>query len=105
MSLKTDPFLIRRPGAEVMMILEVFEEEGRKVCGIVKVRGAINLKPKAWVAAVREEVTTIENIVRAEGCEEMRIAGRDWSKPLAGLGYEPFPAIPNGLRKVFADGR
>lgn len=105
MSLKTEPFLIRRPGAEVMMVLEVFEEEGRKVCGIRKVRGAITLAPKAWVAAVRAEVATIEGIARDAGCEEMRIAGRDWSKPLAGMGYEPFPAISNGLRKVFADGR
>ena len=105
MSLKTEPFLIRRPGAEVLMILEVFGEDGRKVCGIRKVRGTIGLLPKAFVAAVRAEVETIEGIAKDAGCEEMRIAGRDWSKPLAGLGYEPFPAIPNGLRKVFADGR
>lgn len=86
------------------MILEVFEEEGRKVCGIRKVRGEINLKPKAFVAAVKHEVSVLEGIAKDAGCEEMRIAGRDWSKPLAGMGYEPFPAIENGLRKVFADG-
>lgn len=97
MSLKTVPFPIRRPGMDLMMILEVFKEDGRNVCGIYKVRGTIDLPPKAYVRAVREEVTKIEALARDAGCEEMRIAGRDWSRLVTG--YEPFPALENGLRK------
>lgn len=97
----TDPFVIRRPGAEVTMTLQVFEEDGRKVCGIYEARGWIALRPKAWVAAVQNEIMKLEDIARNAGCEEMRLSGRDWSSVLKGIGYEAFPALRNGLRKVF----
>lgn len=97
----TEPFVIRRPGAEVTMILQVFESEGRKVCGIYKASGRITLSPKAWLAAVRAEVKVMEGIAKDVGCEEMRLSGRDWSRVLQGMGYEAFPALRNGLRKVF----
>lgn len=96
----TEPFVIRRPGAEVTMVLQVFEDKGTKVCGIYKAAGRINLKPKEWLAAVRQEVAMLEQIALDAGCDEMRLSGRDWSRVLAGMGYEAFPAKRNGLRKV-----
>lgn len=97
----TPPFVIRRPGVEVTMTLQVFEEDGRKVCGIYQARGKIALHPKAWVTAVKNEITVLEGIAKDAGCEEMRLSGRDWSNVLKGMGYEAFPALRNGLRKVF----
>jgi len=94
----TVPFRITRPGADVMASLEVFEEDGAKVCGIFQIDGTIALPPKMWVAAVRAEVGTLEGIARDAGCVEMRIAGRDWSRVLPD--YERFDGVRNGLRKV-----
>lgn len=99
MSLKTLPFPIHRPGIDVLMILEVFHEDGKNVCGIYKVRGTMDLKPKAFIRAVEAEMPIIEGMARDAGCEEMRVCGRQWSM-LKNCGYEPFPALENGLRKA-----
>lgn len=99
MSLKTQPFPITRDGVDLLMILEVFREDGRNVCGIWKIRGTVNLRPKAFIAAVKDEMTNIERIVKEAGCEEIRLRGRRWSM-MKMLGYEPFPEIENGQRKV-----
>lgn len=91
------PFGIVREGIAVLITVEVFEEEGRKVCGIYQLTGRIQLGPKAWLRAVREEVAKIERIAKNSGCEEIRVAGRDWSRVLKD--YEPFEGPMNGLRK------
>jgi len=92
------PFRIERENIAVSITLEVFEEDGRKVCGIYKLDGMVNLPPKLWLRTVRAEVDKLERIARDAGCAEMRIAGRDWSRILPG--YEALPSLPNGLRKA-----
>jgi len=91
------PFAIHRPQGQVVMVLQVFEENGEHVCGIHKMFGSINAPPKAWVKAVREEVANIEAIARDAGCAELRIAGRDWSRVLPD--FEECDGLTNGIRK------
>lgn len=81
------------------MQLEVYEEPTGLVCGIRRLKGRIDLPRREWLAAVREEIARIEGIAKRAGCAELRLGGRDWSRPLKGMGYVPFPAIENGLRK------
>ena len=95
------PVGVVRPGISVLITLEAFIENGRKVAGIYQLKGSVKLGPKAWLKAVREEVRKLERIARAAGCEELRVAGRDWSRIL--VDYEPMtdaPDVRNGLRKV-----
>ena len=91
------PFRVVRPEGEVQITLQVFEEDGRLVCGIKYVDGAIPARPKAWLKAVREEVDKIAGLAREAGCRELRIAGRDWSRVFPD--YEPLDGVPNGLTK------
>jgi len=93
------PQRIVRDGAAVLLTLEAFEEDGEKVCGIYQLTGQIGQRPKRWLQLVREELTRIERIAKRSGCIEIRLGGRDWSRLLKGLGYEPFPDIENGLHK------
>lgn len=90
---------IVREGVSVLITVEVFEEDGEKVCGIYQFTGRIKAAPKAWLRMVREELAKIERIAKRAGCAEIRLGGRDWSRPLSGMGYLPFPDIENGLRK------
>lgn len=92
------PFPITRAEGTVLCVVQVFEEaDGTKVCGIKKLFGTINAPPKAWVRAVREEVAKIEGVAREAGCDEMRIAGRDWSRILPD--FETCDGLTNGIRK------
>lgn len=88
--------IVRAEGA-VLVTVEVFEEDGRTICGIYQLTGRIKLRPKAWLRAVREELRKIERIAKNSGCVEMRVAGRDWRRVLKD--YEPFDGPENGLRK------
>ena len=94
----TVPFEIKRPYADAALELEVFEEDGLLVCGILTLNGRIMLKPQAWLEAVRAEVLKLEGFARDAGCAEMRIAGRDWSRILPD--YERFDGVENELRKA-----
>ena len=67
------------------------------ICGIYQLRGRIALAPKAWLRTVRAEMTRLEQIARAAGCVEMRIAGRNWLRVLPD--YTPFAGPRNGIRK------
>lgn len=91
------PFRIERRYGSVEMALEVYEEDGRKVCGIFTLKGKIRLRPHAWLRTVRREVRVIEGIARRAGCEEVRIAGRNWRRVLPD--YEPYDGPRNGIRK------
>lgn len=82
----------------VVMILETYGSGDHMVCGIYQMIGKINAKPKAWLRIVRDELRKIEQDCKASGVSELRLAGRDWHRILTD--YEPFPDIPNGLRKV-----
>lgn len=79
----------------------VVEDDGTKVAGIYQLDGKINRRPKAWLRAVRREVARLEQAAREAGCDELRIAGRDWSRVLPGFErMTDAPQLRNGLRKV-----
>lgn len=80
------------------VILEVFPEGEETVCGIYKLWGRTTLGPRAFVAFMRKEMTTLEQIALEAGCTQMRVAGRDWSKVLTD--YTPMAGdSPNLLFK------
>lgn len=96
-----NPIGIIRAGVRVNITLEVYDDNGRHVCLIHTLSGRIELGPKAWVGAVRDEVHKLERIARSGGCAEMRVEGRDWSRILSPLGYVPWPEGEGfGLRKA-----
>lgn len=88
------------PGGAAVLTMEAYEEDGRLCCGVFELRGHLKLPPKAWLRTIRDELRKIERIARSAGCTELRLGGRDWSRVLKGMGYEPLDGIPNGLRKV-----
>lgn len=92
------PFAIDRPFGRVDVTLEVYEEDGKRVCGIYKLDGQINLPPRKWLAAVRDEMRVIERIAREAGCDELRIAGRNWAPILPD--FDSLIGPRNGLRKA-----
>jgi hypothetical protein len=96
--LRLKPFRIERPGCRAVMQLDVYEEPTGLVCSIHRLRGRIALPRRDWIAAVREEMHTIERLAIAAGCTEMRLGGRRWSRILPD--YEPLSGVKNGLRKA-----
>lgn len=90
-------FRVTRPGVDVLVTLQLFEERGEMICGLRWVEGRFELGPKAMRAAITEELAKIEAIARDAGCAEMRHCGDDrgWCLP----GYEPMPELPHGRRK------
>lgn len=96
-----NPIGIIRAGVRVNITLEVYDDHGQHICLIHTLSGIIKLGPKAWLAAVRDEVGKLERIARSGGCAEMRIEGRDWTRILSPLGYLPWPEGEGfGLRKA-----
>ena len=99
--MQIQPIGVIRPGIRVFIQLEAYEDEGKVVCLIHTLSGTISLGPKAWLAAVRDEIRKPERIAKAADCAEMRVEGRDWSFALKDLGYVPWAAGEgHGLRKV-----
>lgn len=100
MAMETFPII--RPEGRVILTIEVYEENGATVCGIHQMTGRIDLRPKAWIGAVSHELAKLERIARGQGCTELRVAGRDWSRVLKPLGYVPYQPAENtnGLKKV-----
>ncbi len=95
-----DPIEIVRPGINVRITMEAIIEDGVKVAGIYDLTGTIDLPPRAWLKAVRDEVDRLEAVARDAGCEELRLQGRDWGRILPD--YERItdaPKMRNGLRK------
>jgi hypothetical protein len=86
------------PQGEGHVTLEIYQEDGRMICGIFQLFGHLDLGPKQWLRTLRGELTKLETIARDAGCEEMRIAGRDWSRVFPD--YTPFDGVRNGLRKA-----
>lgn len=91
------PVEVVRPFGKATIILEVFEEGGSLIAGIYMLKGRIGLRPKAWLEAVRAELTVIEGLARRAGCAETRMAGRNWHRVFPD--YEPMPGGRNLLRK------
>lgn len=83
------------------LLLEVYEQDGRKICGIRELRGELDLPPKSWLRTVRAEMVKLEGLIRQSGCNEIRLAGR-WRGVFPG--YEPFDGLDRGYRKVLLDG-
>lgn len=90
-------FRVTRPGVDVLVTLQLFNEGGDMICGLRWIEGTMTLRPKAMRAAIIEELTKIEAIARDAGCTEMRHSGDDrgWCLP----GYEPMPELPHGRKK------
>lgn len=86
------------PGGAGTITFELFEENGRICCGILTLQGRLDLPPKAWLRTMRDGLTYIEEQARDSGAQELRIAGRDWSRVFPD--YEPLDGPRNGLRKV-----
>lgn len=90
---------IVRAGVRVLLRTEIHEDGAGVYCLIHTLSGEIHLPPKAFVAAVREEVRKLERIARNAGCAEMRIEGRPWGKLLPD--YVPWPeGEGRAIRKV-----
>lgn len=92
------PVTVRVPNGMARLALQVFEEDGRVICGIYHLEGHLFLRPKAWLRTMRAEMTRIEGLAKNAGCEELRLCGRDWSRIFPD--YEPLGGLKNGLRKV-----
>lgn len=88
-------------GGEAVLWLEIYDEDGHRVCGIWKMRGQLDLPPKAWVRTVRASLAKLEALIKEAGCDEVRFAGR-WRGVFPD--YEPFDKLENGYRKLLTDG-
>jgi hypothetical protein len=91
-------FRVFLPNGGGLVTLEIYAEDNRMVCGIYEIEGRLDERPKQWLRTMRAELEKLEGIARDAGCEEMRIAGRDWSRVFPG--YTPFDGAENGLRKA-----
>jgi len=89
--------IVRDEGTVLMVLQALIEDDGTKVCGIKQIVGTIHAPPKAWVAAVREEVAKIEGMARDKGFDEIRICGRDWSRIFPD--YSACAGLTNGIMK------
>jgi hypothetical protein len=90
------PVPLSFPGGAATVTFETYEEDGELICGLLDLKGKFDRG--AFIASVRRELKTIEELAREAGCVEMRLAGRDWSRVLTD--YEPLPGgEPNRLRK------
>lgn len=93
-----ETYQVDRGTASASLTLEIYEEEGRTICGLYQLTGTLPFPPKAWLKLIRTEIRTIERIAREAGCAELRLGGRDWSRILPD--YEPLEnGTPNGLKK------
>jgi hypothetical protein len=77
-------------------MLDVYEEDGRMICGVYRLEA--KLSRKDWLKNIRAEMGKLEDIAKAAGCVEMRVSGRDWSRVLPT--YEYLIGVKNGLRKA-----
>jgi len=91
-------FPVSLPNGGGYVTLEIYAEDNQMVCGIYEIKGRLQERPKQWLRTMRAELTRLEAIARDAGCEEMRIAGRDWSRVFPD--YTPFDGAENGLRKA-----
>lgn len=94
----TMTFDIEHQGATGVIVVDVYEEDGRMCFGITQLVAKIETPPKRWLRLVRSAVAELSDWARRADCSEIRIAGRDWSRVLPD--FEPFDGPRNGLRKA-----
>jgi hypothetical protein len=85
-----------------VIVTEICQLDGHKVCWISYVAGQVDASPRVWLKIMRDGIRQLEDLARGAGCAETRIGGRDWSRILPG--YERFDDEPNRLRKVLLNG-
>lgn len=90
------PIKLRSEVGEGEIILDVYEEDGRMICGIFHLAAKF-ISTGNWLTTIRNEMRKIEQISRDAGCVEMRLSGRDWSRCFPE--YEYLMGVKNGLRK------
>jgi hypothetical protein len=88
------------PGGSGYIVFEMFGEGEGVKCFTSYIAGRSSLKPKAWVAAVRNIMTEFEARLQDAGCTENFIGGRDWSRVFPD--YQPADDVTNRLKKVLA---
>ena len=91
------PYPIKRPGVDVVLTLEVFEEDGEVICGLRWLEGMIVIGGKSLFRAFVEELAEIEKRAKAAGCREIRHSGDLRSRLFPD--YQPKPGLRNGLYK------
>lgn len=89
------PISLHSPNGHGEIMLEVYEEAGRMICGIYRLEA--KMKRANWLTTMRAEMAKLEQIAKDAGCVEMRLGGRDWSRVFPE--YEYLMGVPNGLRK------
>lgn len=86
------------PETAVVVVSELCEIDGVRVCWLSYLVGKTRLGPKASIAMARETMKSFEALARKAGAEEIRIGGRDWSSVFPD--FERFdPDHPNRMRK------
>lgn len=94
------PYHICRDGADVTLMLQVYQEDGETVCGLRFLSGVIPKPTLAIRRAAREELAKIEMVCRQAGVTEMRHAGEDRAMFLPGYSkMTDKPQLRNGRRK------
>lgn len=90
--------MVNADGTQGVIVTEICQLDGVKVCWLSYVAGSVGLTPRRWLAVMREGIGHVEALARSIGCHEVRIGGRDWSRILTD--YQPFDDVPNRMRKV-----
>lgn len=90
------PISLHSPNGHGEIMLDVYEEEGRMICGVYRLDA--KLERNGWLRNMRAEMAKLEQVAKDAGCVEMRLGGRDWSRVFPG--YEFLMGVKNGLRKA-----
>lgn len=89
--------VVHMPHASGVVISELCVLDGVKVLWLPFIAGKTTLPPRAFVRFMRKMMVLYEDMAREQGCEEIRIGGRDWSRVFPD--FERFDEVPNRMRK------
>ncbi len=99
------PVTIERPEGKMSFRFEAYEEDGRVVCGVYDLRGERIASPKAFITAMRDELSRIRELVETLGAQEIRLGGgeRDWGRHLfSDFDLAPDPKDQFRRRKILS---
>lgn len=89
--------LVSTAAASGIVVSEFVLSGGVQVLWLTFVAGRSKLGPRALVRFMRAMMAQFEDLARAQGCDEIRIGGRDWSRVFPD--FERHAGIRNELRK------
>jgi hypothetical protein len=90
-------FDVTLPNADGVFVFVIFEDEGRVVCWSSYIGGRVNGGPRQWLKTMREIMAGFEILIKAAGCVENRIGGRDWGRVFPD--YKLHDPATNEMRK------